>query len=131
MQCVIFQCGEKGNRVRDNVHRFGLTEEDQANLLRAIGVFVRTAIADALGPIERRLTLIESNGLRWVGTWQRGCVYERHDICLHDNAMWIALTKIDPLTQPGKSQEWQLVTKSPRVPTQGGARSSSTIERRT
>jgi hypothetical protein len=122
--------------MRDNVHRYGLTEEDQANLLRAIGVFVRTAIADALGPIERRLIMLESRGIQYCGAYQRSAEYKRGDVVSQSNTMWCAICDTGPGEIPGVSHYWQLCDKSERErqqrrATQGGARSSSTIERRT
>src|SRR5262249_46203727 len=61
----------------DNTHRHGLTEQDQANLLHAIGIFVRTAIADALAPLERRLILLEAKGIAYHGSYQRSADYKR------------------------------------------------------
>jgi hypothetical protein len=43
---------------------FGLTKTDQKNLLRAVSIFTRAAILDAIAPLERRLLNLEAKGNR-------------------------------------------------------------------
>src|SRR5262245_640207 len=120
----------------DNTHRHGLTEQDQANLLHAIGIFVRTAIADALAPIERRLILLESKGISFHGAYQRGASYDRHSVVVQSNTMWVSVAPVEPNQIPGLHPSWVLCDKSQaererRRATQGGPRTSNVVERRT
>jgi hypothetical protein len=117
----------------DNVHRFGLTEQEQAQLLRAIGIFVRTSILDALAPLERRLALLEAKGIQYCGAYQRAADYKRGSVCSQSNTMWIAVSDVPPNEIPGISALWALCDKSQqqqRRPTQGGPRTSNVVERR-
>ena len=120
----------------DNVHRHGLTEQDQANLLKAIGMFVRQSILIAIEPrdqmiaeLTKRVEMLESAGIKFAGSYQRSLCYDKGDVAQCDGSLWIALCRVPPMEQPGKSQMWQLAVKSPRWPTQSRS-ASGIVERR-
>src|SRR5262245_58188345 len=98
--------------------RFGLTAEDQKNLLSAIGTFVRQSLKDALAPLEARIAQLESSGVKYCGVWQRPVAYKPGDTVTHDGSLWIAACAVPPMEQPGKSTMWILGVKSQRAPTQ-------------
>jgi hypothetical protein len=108
-----------------------MTEQDQAKFLQAIGLFIKTEIANALGPIERRLILLEAKGIQYCGAYQRSADYKRGDVVSQSNTMWIAVCDMGSNEIPGISQLWQLADKSQqqqRRPTQ--TRSSTIAEPR-
>jgi len=96
----------------DHTHRHGLTEQDQANLLRAIGLFVKHAIREAIVPLVERIEQLEAKGIEYKGAYQRGAHYRRHDIVVQSSTMWIAISDIPPNEIPGMSPLWVLADKS-------------------
>jgi hypothetical protein len=130
----------------DNLHRFGLTAQDQANLLQAIGVFVKQYVAGALdaerqlrdnkiAALEARVAELELHGIRDMGGWQRPVHYSRGDLVSCNGQIWIACVDTTADERPGESTKWRLARRSPeqerqRRATQGGPRTSSIVERR-
>jgi hypothetical protein len=102
----------------DNVHRFGLTAQDQATLLSAIGIFVKQSIAAAVEPhdkriaeLEARIVQLEAKGIEFWGVYQRGASYRRHSIVVQSNTMWIAVSDVEPNQIPGMHEAWVLCDK--------------------
>jgi hypothetical protein len=85
----------------DNIHRHGLTEQEQHNWLTAIGEFVRASIKEAVEPrdkriaeLEARIATLESKGIKFAGTYQRACEYGRGDVVNCDGAMWVCIAAL-------------------------------------
>jgi hypothetical protein len=89
-----------------------MTEDEKANLVRAISTFVREEILRAFKPLRERLDALESTGLRYVGVYQKAQEYKRGDVCTHDGSMWVATCEIPPHQIPGNSSRWQLSVKA-------------------
>ena len=107
------------------------------NLLPAIGKFVKAQVEllkERVAELEARVNELEMTGVKFVGTYQRAADYKRGDVCNYDGAMWVATCAVPPREVPGKSVAWQLTVKrgecTPRLPTKGGARVSSIVEKR-
>jgi len=100
----------------DNIHRHGLTEQDQHNLLVAIGEFIRASIKQAVEPLKERIAQLEAKGVQYLGIHQRAAEYKRGDIVTHMGTMWIAVTDVPPNAIPGESGLWQLADKSQQQP---------------
>jgi len=101
----------------DNVHRFGLTRQDQQNLIVEIGLFVQRSIAAAVEPLQARIAALEAKGIKYCGVHQRCAEYQRGDVVSYGGGMWVAACATPPMEVPGKSVCWQLCEKSPRSPT--------------
>ena len=103
-------------RVLDLEHRkpSPMSAADEKQFMRDIGQF----IIDQIAPLKARIAELELTGIKFCGSYQRAQVYQRGDVVLHDSAHWVALTKIPPCDQPGKSEHWQLSVKSPRHPSE-------------
>src|SRR5262245_13442374 len=130
----------------DNVHRFGLTQQDQFDLLQGIAEFVRESVKAAVEPRDKliaeliqRIEELELQGIRDMGGWQRPVHYRRGDLVSCNSHIWIAVVDNGPDEEPGTCTKWRMARRSPeleqqrqkeRRATQGGPRSSSIVERR-
>jgi hypothetical protein len=99
-----------------------MTPEDQKSLLASIGSYVRSEIAKAIEPLLKRIAELESRGVEYKGTFQRGNTYKRGDLCTYDGSLWCAVSDTKALDMPGECPAWVLAVKSSangRVPTKG------------
>ena len=111
-------------------------------LLPTIGRFVSAQVKplrEEIAQLKERIAELEATGIKFVGTYQRAAEYKRGDVVNHEGGMWVAVCDTPTMEVPGHSVCWQLSVKSgangkdhtPRMPTKGGARVSTTVERRT
>jgi hypothetical protein len=115
--------------------------EYQKLFLTQIGRYVEAQVKplrERIAELETRIAELEMTGIKFVGSYQRAAVYKRGDVCNYDGAMWVCTCDTPPMEVPGKSVCWQLSVKSmngkdqwPRLPTKGGARPQTIVEKRT
>ena len=111
-----------------------MDREYQTLFLKTVCKFVRDEIEKAVRPLVQRIAELETRGVEYKGTFQRSCFYARGDLVTHSGSLWCAAAETKPLEIPGVSPSWVLAVKSgqdARLPTRGGARSSSIVEKRT
>jgi hypothetical protein len=63
--------------------------------------------------IERRLDVIESQGIKFMGVYQRAIEYGRGSVVVRDGSSWVC---IDEITRqvPGEGAAWALLAKAGR-----------------
>ena len=84
-----------------------MTSEEQQNLLKSIGLFVRSQ----LEPLQKRIEALEvgHKEFRYVGVWAYG-KYHPGNFVTHDGSLWHC--NQDTERQPGKDgQAWTLCCK--------------------
>jgi hypothetical protein len=106
-------------------------------MLQTIGRYVNAQVMPLrkeIADLKKQVAELQEGGVRFSGTHQRGNEYRRGEICSYDNSLWVALVDVKPMEIPGKCAAWQLALRGhpdPRLPTRGGARPETTVERRT
>src|SRR5687767_8908757 len=69
-------------------------------------------LADLIGDLQKRLEVVEANGARFRGVYQRATSYKRGDQATHKGSLWTALMTVPEGTIPGESPaHWQLAAK--------------------
>jgi hypothetical protein len=110
--------------------------EQQKLMLRGV---IRPLV-DHIKKLEARIEEIEKCGISYKGVYQRSCEYRRGSMTTYAGDLWACIADAAPNECPGSSTKWQLCVKSGngkdhdaqrRLPTQGGARPSSIVEKRT
>jgi hypothetical protein len=77
-------------------------------LLPTIGRYVEAQVR----PLRERIAALEATGIKYCGTYQRSCEYQRGDVVTASGSMWVATCDTPPQEVPGKSVCWQLSVKS-------------------
>jgi hypothetical protein len=124
----------------DGVSFRGWTKDEVQVFLKTIGRFVTDQtrpLRDEIAKLKARVAELEECGTKFCGTWQRANAYKRGEWVGFDGSGWVALGDVAPLEQPGTSDKWQLVIRAgrdardQRLPTKGGARAETIVQRRT
>jgi hypothetical protein len=116
--------------------------EDQKLMLKQIGRFVKSQtdpLRDEIAALKAQLEELQAR--KYFGVHQRAQSYKAGAQVTAGGALWICIADAEPNECPGASPKWQLCVKSSgngkdhdaqrRLPTQGGARPSSIVEKRT
>jgi hypothetical protein len=108
-------------------------------MLKTIGKFV----SDQLKPLRKeiadlkaRLEEIEKRGIDYRGAYQRSNEYRRGSMVTHDHSVWACIEDAAVNESPGSHpSRWQMCLRGDgreqRLPTAGGARATSVVQRRT
>lgn len=83
-----------------------MTPEEQKEFLRAVAVYVREEVAKA---VQQELA-----DFRFMGSWEQGRSYKRHNSVEHGGSTWICVS--DTATRPSTDEPlaWQLCAKRGR-----------------
>lgn len=68
---------------------------------------------------ELKAMVAELQARGWRGDYQRNLAYTVGQEVRCDGALWTAVAPVAVNEEPGKSKNWMLTIKSPRVPTTG------------
>jgi hypothetical protein len=85
-----------------------------ADLIRQHVAAVTKTLRDKIEALERKVVELQTKGVEYKGVWQRACSYERGAIVTSDGSMWVCVENVEPNTQPGQSQSWQLCCRHGR-----------------
>jgi hypothetical protein len=102
--------------------------DEQRELTRAIAVFIKEKVDEAVMPLRERIAELEKRGVDYKGVYQRAALYRRGDIITHDGSMYVAIADIEPNELPGNGGKWVLAVKRGqdgvqlRSPTKGAQR---------
>ena len=92
--------------------------EDQKDLLRTVGKFVRDEIKKAVEPLMARIVELEAR--KYCGVHQRALAYKCGSQVTYGGDLWVCIQDAQPNESPGQSAKWQLAAKAsdrPRQPT--------------
>jgi hypothetical protein len=84
-----------------------MTPEEQKEFLKATGIYIREQVAKAVAD--------ELREFRFLGTWQEGHVYKRHNSVQYAGSTWVCMaesTTVRPSTDEPLS--WGLCAKRGR-----------------
>jgi hypothetical protein len=85
---------------------------DPEDFGRKMAAVVRDHVAGAIAPLSKRIEELEAGAMRYQGTHQRALSYRRGDCVTQGGSLWIAIMPAKEGEVPGKSDCWQLATKS-------------------
>jgi hypothetical protein len=80
-------------------------------LVPVIAEIVEEIVVAALRPLVQRIRELESNGLKYAGTYQPDQTYTRGTMVTHDGSMWCAVRDVIPGERPGDNDAFRLCVK--------------------
>ena len=90
-----------------------MKREDLTKFAADLGRMTKQYVADAIGPLERRIAELEQRpSLKYQGVWRSDVQYAGGDTVSHGGGMWVAMGATK--ARPGDGRSWQLAVKAGR-----------------
>ena len=106
-------------------------------MLETIGKFIGAQLKPLqkeIAQLKARLEEVEKKGVEYSGIYQRAQSYRRGVLTTYDGSLWACVEDAQPNEAP-PGPKWQLCAKAGRdgnrLPTKGGARPTTIVDRRT
>lgn len=90
----------------------GVSREDLREVIRGLAPVIKEYVQSEIGPIQKRLTEIETKGVEYKGVFQAAQQYERGNLVTLKGSMWHA--NVVTRSVPGTSNDWTLCVKAGR-----------------
>ena len=122
-----------------------LAEKDRSEntqirmMLSTIGKFIGAQLKplkDEIAGLKAQVDELKRKGISYKGIYQRSCAYEVGSMVSHDHSVWACIEDAAVNELPGSHpSKWQMALRGDgreqRLPTKGGARPETIMQRRT